>query len=126
MPLNVADAHYRSYQRNVLPECTRRGIGVLGMKALASGLLPEALGVSAEVCRRYVLSLPVSTLICGIRSRDDLKQDLAIARGFQPMSKPEIDELLVKTKEASSDGRHERFKTTGAHDGAYHRKQHGV
>ena len=37
MPLNVMDAHYRSFARLVLPELVRQGIGVLGMKSLATG-----------------------------------------------------------------------------------------
>src|SRR3954469_6635001 len=31
MPLNVMDAHYRSFGNLVVPECVTRGIGVLGM-----------------------------------------------------------------------------------------------
>src|SRR5207253_5382554 len=31
MPLNVMDAHYRSFEKLVLPELVKDGIGVLGM-----------------------------------------------------------------------------------------------
>src|SRR5712671_3478558 len=31
MPLNVMDAHYRSFEKLVVPELVRQGIGVLGM-----------------------------------------------------------------------------------------------
>ena len=37
MPLNVMDAHYRSFERLVLPELVKRHIGVLGMKSMANG-----------------------------------------------------------------------------------------
>jgi predicted aldo/keto reductase-like oxidoreductase len=126
MPINILDAHYRSFQKRVVPVCNRRGIGVIGMKALACGHIPRQLGHSAEVCRRYALSLPISTLVCGIASRENLRQDLAIARHFKPMSEAEKGELLARTKAAGSDGRHERFKTATDFDGGYHRRQHGV
>lgn len=126
MPINVLDAHYRSFQKNLVPECTRRGVAVIGMKALAGGAIPKEVGVSAADCRRYALSLPISTLVCGITSREELRQDLGVARGFRPMSPEEMQALVAKTAAAGSKGEYERFKTTRRYDGAYHRRQHGV
>jgi aryl-alcohol dehydrogenase-like predicted oxidoreductase len=126
MPINILDAHFRSFQKQVVPECQRRRIGVIGMKALAGGDIPDKVGVSAEVARRYALSLPISTLVCGIRSRENLRQDLAVARNFKPLSEAEIAALVAKTEAAGREGRYERFKTTRNFDGAYHRQQHGV
>ena len=129
MPINIMDAHYRSFQKLVVPECTRRGIGVLGMKCLGGGSpkgrLPEKAGLSAVDCRRYSLSLPISSLVCGIMSRKDLQQDLGVARGFKPMPKTEIDKLLARTAAEGGDGRHELFKSSQQFDGPYHRVQHG-
>ena len=126
MPLNILDPHYRSFQKKVVPLCNRRGIGVIGMKSLAAGLIPRELKWSAEVCRRYVLSLPISTLLCGIQSRENFRQDLAIARSFKPMTADDLADLLADTKDAGSDGRNERFKTTKQFDSGYHRRQHGA
>jgi predicted aldo/keto reductase-like oxidoreductase len=126
MPINIMDAHYRSFQKKVVPVCNRRGIGVIGMKALACGHIPDEVGISAEVCRRYALSLPISTLLCGITSRENLRQDLAVARGFKPMTEAEVATLVSETKVAGSEGRYERFKTTTQFDGPYHKEQHGV
>lgn len=126
MPINILDAHYRSFQKRVVPECNRRGIGVIGMKGLAGGAIPRELGLSGTVCRRYALSLPISTLLCGITSRENLKQDLAVARNFKPMTEAELTSLLAETKEPGSTGRLERFKTTRAFDSGYHRRQHGL
>jgi len=39
MPLNVMDAHYRSFEKRVLPELVKLQIGVLGMKSMANGIL---------------------------------------------------------------------------------------
>lgn len=126
MPINIMDAHYRSFQKKVVPECNRRRIGVIGMKSLACGILPKEAGIGADVCRRYALSLPISTLVCGIVSRKDLQQDLGIARNFKPMTPAELERLLADTKQAGKAGRYERFKTTKQFDGMFHRIQHGV
>jgi predicted aldo/keto reductase-like oxidoreductase len=129
MPINVMDAHYRSFQRDVVPECNRRGIGVLGMKSLAGGhprgRLVESAGLAANDCRRFALSLPISSLVVGIISREDLKQDLEMARNFKPMPDEEKARLLAKVLPQATDGRHELFKSTQNFDGPYHRVQHG-
>ncbi len=126
LPVNILDPHYRSFQHKVVPECNRRKIGVIGMKSLGCGAIPDELGFSAQVCRRYALSLPISTLVCGITSRENLQQDLAIARDFQPMTEAEIGDLLAETKTPGSEGRYERFKTTTRFDHPFHREQHGL
>lgn len=113
MPLNVLDAHYLSFQKTVLAECVRRRIGAIGMKALGAqgGRIPKELSFRAADLRRYVLSLPVSTLVCGIETREDLEQDLAIAREFRPMTPAEVEALHEKSAEPSRDGRIEAYKT---------------
>jgi predicted aldo/keto reductase-like oxidoreductase len=129
MPINIMDAHYRSFQKQVVPECEKRGIGVLGMKSLGGGFpkgnLAEKAKLDGVACRRYALSQPVSSLVVGIASRDDLKQDLALARDFKPMRKQEMDQLLDDTRLAASDGRYELFKSTQFFDGDHHQHQHG-
>jgi len=129
MPINVMDAHYRSFQKQVVPVCVERGIGVLGMKSLGGGFprgnLVAATGLTAQQCRRYALSLPISSLVSGIASREDLHQDLEMARNFRPMSDEERSELLATVVDKAGDGRHELFKSTQSFDGAYHQRQHG-
>jgi hypothetical protein len=58
-------------------------------------------------------------------SREDLQQDLKLARGFQPMARDEIDALLAKARPDATDGRYELFKSTQEFDGPHHRAQHG-
>lgn len=124
MPLNIVDPHYRSFQKEVLPECTKRKISPIAMKGLASqnGRLVRELGLTAEVCRRYVLSLPVTTLVCGITSRENLRQDIAIARNFKPMTESEVTELLAEAKDKGADGQIEAYKT-GNFGCDWHHKQ---
>ena len=126
MPINVMDYHYRSFQRETLPELERRGIGVIGMKSLGgAGQLINSAGLTAEQCRRYSLSLPIGTLVCGMESMENLQQDVTIAREFQAMSTSEMNELRDTVHEQATDGRHEWFKSTQRFDAEYHREQHG-
>lgn len=126
MPVTVLDTHYRSFQKEILPELNRRGIGVIGMKSLGGrGQFVYDLGLTAEQCRRYSLSQPISTLICGIQSQENLEQDLAIARGFTQMPDAEQQELLGSVYTEASDGRYEWYKSMQTYDSQYHRDQHG-
>jgi uncharacterized protein len=124
MPINCLDAHFRSFQENALPQCQELGVGVIGMKGLAGGVLPRRLKASATLCRRYSLSLPISTMSCGIETREDLRQDLAAARNFQPLTEDEILDLLNDTKAVGEDGKFERYKTGFIFDSPLHSIQH--
>ncbi|HVW01534.1 MAG TPA: aldo/keto reductase, partial [Planctomycetaceae bacterium] len=61
MPLNVLDAHFRSFARHVLPELIRQGIGVLGMKSLGNGQILKSGCATPVECLHYAMSLPTST-----------------------------------------------------------------
>jgi predicted aldo/keto reductase-like oxidoreductase len=126
MPLNVLDAHYRSFQHLVLPELNKRGIAPLGMKSLGGrGNIVLQAGVPVADALRYVLSLPIAVLIAGIDSEQVLDQNLKIAREFQPMTADEMASVEAKYKTIAGDGRYELFKSTQVFDGVAHRKQHG-
>ncbi len=126
MPLNVMDAHYRSFQKQVLPELNRRGIGVLAMKSLGgNGNIVKEGGVPVEDALKYVLSLPISTLVSGIDSEKVLDQNLKIVRDFKPLSEDERSQVDAKYKKVAGDGRFELFKSSKTFDGPIHRKQHG-
>jgi uncharacterized protein len=126
MPINAADAYYRSFQKEVLPELNRRDIGCIGMKSLGGGgQILSGLGLTAQQARRYALSLPISTLVCGISSLENLEQDVEIGRSFTPMSAEEQQTLLDSIREEAGDGRYEWFKSTQHYDSQVHREQHG-
>ena len=126
MPLNVMDVHYRSFQKRVLPELLKRGIAPLGMKSLGgNGSIVTKAGIPVETAIRYVLSLPVASLVSGIDSEKVLDQNLAIMRSFKPMTDEERQAIEAKTKRMAGDGRYELFKSSKMFDGPVHRKQHG-
>ena len=116
MPLNVMDAHYRSFEKLVVPELVRQNIGVLGMKSMANGLILKSGTVTAIECLHYALNLPTSVVITGIDSMERLEQAFEAARTFRPMTRRERQALLAKTAEAASRGEFELFKTTSIFD----------
>ncbi len=117
MPLNVMDAHYRSFEQHVLPVLEKQGIGVLGMKALGAGDILQSGVVTAQECLRYALSLPTSVVITGIDSDNVLQQNLNLARNFVPLSPSERSSLLARTALVAKNGKHELFKTGTTYDG---------
>jgi hypothetical protein len=117
MPLNVMDAHYRSFERLVLPELVRRGIGVLGMKSMANGQILASRTVTPVECLHYALNLPASVVITGCERMEILEQALEAARTFRPLSRPEVSALLARTASAAASGEFELFKTSSVYDG---------
>ena len=116
MPLNVMDAHYRSFEKLVLPELVKKKIGVLGMKSIANGIILKSRTVTAVECLHYALNLPTSVVITGCDSMKILDQALEAVRSFRPMSKARVKSLLAKTRTAASDGEFELFKTSSIFD----------
>ncbi len=112
MPLNVMDAHFRSFGKLVLPELVKKQIGVLGMKPMGANVILKSKLVTPEECLRYALSLPTSVVITGIDSMKILEQDIRIATNFKPMTEEEIATVLAKTEQAAAKGEYELFKTS--------------
>ena len=116
MPLNVMDAHYRSFAKLVVPELVKHNIGVLGMKSMANGILLRSNTVTPIECLHYALNLPTSVVITGIDSMDVLEQAFEAVHTFQPMNEQQEQSLLAKTAEAASRGEFEPFKTSSIFD----------
>ena len=121
MPLNVMDAHYRSFEKRVLPELVREDIGVLGMKSMGNGVILKSGTVTPVECLTYALNLPTSVVITGCDSLEVLDQAVETAGSFRPLSQAEVDALLAKTAPAASRGEFEPFKTSSIFDStAFH------
>lgn len=126
MPLNCFDGSFRSFEQNVLPVARERGIAVLGMKSMGGeGDAVKKKVVSPQEALRYAMSLPVTTTVSGIDSMRVLRQNLAVAQGFTPMSEAEMSALRQRVLEFAKDGRFELYKTSAKFDGPPGRKQHG-
>jgi predicted aldo/keto reductase-like oxidoreductase len=116
MPLNVMDAHFRSFGQMVVPELVKQEIGVLGMKSMGDGVILKSKVVSPIECLHYALSLPTSVVITGIDKPEILDQAFEAARTFKPMNREEVASLLSKTKAAAMAGKYEMFKTSSHFD----------
>jgi predicted aldo/keto reductase-like oxidoreductase len=126
MPINVLDAHYRSFQKEVVPVCLQKNVGVIGMKGFGGGDgIARGAGLGASEAYRYALSQPVASQVVGMTDLEQLRENLALARGFEPMSETERTALVERVREVAGDGRFELFKSSQAFDGPHHRRQHG-
>jgi predicted aldo/keto reductase-like oxidoreductase len=117
MPINVMDAHYKSFGQKVVPVAVERKIGVLGMKPMGSGIILESKTVTPIECLHYAMSMPTSVVITGCDSMKLLDQAIEAARTFKPMNSAEMAALLAKTKDAAAGGKFELFKTSTRFDG---------
>src|SRR5579885_1410650 len=117
LPLNPLDAHFRSFANNVVPKLVAQGIGVLGMKSMASGIILKSNTVTPLECLHYALNLPTSVVITGCDSMKILDQAFEAARTFYPMAEAEIIAILEKTRTAAMHGQYEPFKISTVFDG---------
>jgi predicted aldo/keto reductase-like oxidoreductase len=120
MPLNVMDAHFRSFAKIVLPILVQKGIGVLGMKSMGDSHILESKSVKPIECLHYAMNLPTSTVVTGIDSLEILEQAFEAVRTFKPMTKTEVAKLLARTAEAAREGKYEPFKTSDEFDSTAH------
>jgi predicted aldo/keto reductase-like oxidoreductase len=123
MPLNVMDAHFRSFQHQVVPKLVEQKIGVLGMKSMGDGNVLRSGVVTPIECLHYALNLPTSVVITGCESMERLDQAFEAIRTFKPLDAAQVSALLDKTKTAAMTGKFEPFKTTSMFDGTAHNPQ---
>lgn len=120
MPLNVMDAHFRSFGKLVLPKLVEKKIGVLGMKSMGDHIILKSGVVKPIECLHYALNLPTSVVITGIDSMEILQQAFTAAKSFHPMSSEEVAALLKKTEQVAAQGQYELFKTSAHFDSTAH------
>jgi aryl-alcohol dehydrogenase-like predicted oxidoreductase len=116
MPLNLLDAHFRSFEKQVLPELVAAGIGVLGMKSMGDGVILKSNALSPIECLHYSLNLPTSVVITGIDSMKILKQAFKAAETFKPLTTQQVAKLRSKSRGVAAKGEYELFKTTPIFD----------
>jgi aryl-alcohol dehydrogenase-like predicted oxidoreductase len=109
MPLNVMDAHFRSFEHDVLPVLNREGVAPLGMKGFGDNLILQSNTVKPIEALHYCLNLPIAVQITGIDSRQILDQAFEAVRTFKPLSEAEIASLLDRTRAAAQDGKYELY-----------------
>jgi aryl-alcohol dehydrogenase-like predicted oxidoreductase len=94
MALNAGDPHREPFQPALLPLANKKKMGVIGMKIPARDRLLRPDGVpTMKEAVSYVLTLPVSTVIIGCKTVEQLEQNVAIAKDFKPLSRAEMARL---------------------------------
>ena len=116
MPINVMDAHFRSFEKEVVPVLVRKKIALLGMKSMGDKNILQAKSVTPLECLQYALSRPTSVVITGIDSTPILDQAFQAAATYSKLSSGDITAILKKTKEQALTGEFEPFKTTSHFD----------
>jgi predicted aldo/keto reductase-like oxidoreductase len=116
MPINVMDAHFRSFTHKVLPEVVKQNIGALCMKSMGSGVILKSNTATPVECLHFSMNQPVSVVITGIDSMPILDQALEAARTFRPLESKQLSDLMSKTAAAAAEGKFELFKTTSHFD----------
>lgn len=116
MPINVMDAHFRSFGNMVAPELQKRNIGLLAMKSMGDTMLLKSGLVSAMECLHYALNMPASVVITGIDKPEILEQAIQAAKTYSQVTKEQIAAILNKTRDAARNGEWELFKTSGVFD----------
>lgn len=96
MPLHPADPSYLSFEKMVLPEANKRGLGIQGMKSLANAKLLQSFSV--RQCIQYVLSLPIHCLAVGCTTLGQLEDDVRVAREFQQYGDAEMSAIRDRAK----------------------------
>jgi aryl-alcohol dehydrogenase-like predicted oxidoreductase len=127
LPLNCFDASFRSFETEVLPELTRRGIAVIGMKSFGGDArMIKEKAVTPEEALRYTLSLPIATLVSGIDTPKILAQNAGIASRFRPMTERQRTALRARVAGSAADGRYELYKISVLFEGDESRRVHGL
>ncbi len=112
MPLNVMDAHFKSFERKVLPVALELDMGILAMKTFGDKFILETGAVSPIDMLHYGLNLPTSVVITGIDRPEILDQAIAAATTFSPLPPDKVAEILAKTAGLAVEGKSELYKTT--------------
>lgn len=116
MPINVMDAHFRSFEKEVVPALLEKQIALLGMKSMGDKNILTSKTVTPLECLQYALSRPTSVVITGIDSMPILDQAFEAARTYASLSKADIARILERTAEVAMTGKFEPFKTTPRFD----------
>jgi aryl-alcohol dehydrogenase-like predicted oxidoreductase len=99
VPVNPAEPHYWSFLSEVLPKAREKGMGILGMKTLSRGVCIKIFGAeSIENFLRFAMTQPISAVVVGCETIEQLEMDVRIAKSFQPMPQKDQDILLSRVK----------------------------
>jgi aryl-alcohol dehydrogenase-like predicted oxidoreductase len=88
--INPADPRRLPFVPTVVAEARRRGMGVVGMKVLAAGMLVRE--AEPEQLIRYAATV-ADTVIIGCSTVEEVRANLAVARGLAPLAPAQMRAL---------------------------------
>lgn len=95
MPVNPAEAHYKSFIKSVLPVAEQKRMGIVAMKVYFRGFAARIPWYeSMEPFLHFALSHPVSTAVIGCDSIQQLEENVGFASRVTPMSEEKRDQML--------------------------------
>jgi aryl-alcohol dehydrogenase-like predicted oxidoreductase len=118
MPLNVCDPSFESFQNVVLPLLLEREYGVIAMKTMAGGSMmgkridttPKEIatedipnmvgdtGITFAELHQYVYTLPVSSLVSGCLTLEELEHNVGVLQQLKKLSEDDMDRLVKMAK----------------------------
>lgn len=122
MPVNVMDAHFRSFAKQVIPVAQQTNTAVLAMKVFGGGVILQSSTVTPIETLQYAFQQKVAVVITGMESMERLDQAFA-ALHAKPLSDTQMASVLAKTHDVAMTGRYELFKTTARFDGSGRRPE---
>jgi aryl-alcohol dehydrogenase-like predicted oxidoreductase len=117
MPINVMDAHFRSFLNGVAPVAQEKGTAILAMKTFGDPYILQSRTVTPMEALHFGLNSPATVVITGIDSPAILDQAFQAVESFRPLDRQQVAAILAKTKEAAMTGKFELFKTSSHYDG---------
>ncbi len=117
MPINVMDAHFRSFSSQVLPVLVKEKIAPLAMKTFGDHFILDTKVAGPIEMLHFSMSLPVAVVITGIDKPEILAQALEAVKTYKPMNEAAVAALLNKTLVAANKGEFELYKTSQHFDG---------
>jgi aryl-alcohol dehydrogenase-like predicted oxidoreductase len=97
LPVNPVEAAIGGFLTETVQAAEKTGIGIIGMKALGAGhyIFPEA-GITAAKLLRFALSQPVSLVISGCSTPEEIEVLTETGRDTTIMDKHEQNDLINK------------------------------
>jgi aryl-alcohol dehydrogenase-like predicted oxidoreductase len=113
LPMNVLDPSFESFQKQVLPVLLEREYGIIAMKTMSGGsmmgkridttpewittdMIPDMVretGITPAELHQYVYTLPVSTLVSGCTTLEELEHNIRVLQNFKTLSDSDMQRL---------------------------------
>lgn len=99
LPVNPAEPSYKSFVHTVIPRAKDKEMGIIGMKVYFRGLAAKLPWYSSmEPFLHYALSHPITAVVIGCDSVQQLAENVEFAKSFHRMSDNDEQELEGRVK----------------------------